>query len=107
MADFSHIFFKPGEHDCLYFFHHLYETYRNKLSIQKLTFVEKAKETLLYCDCCFNERIVRYTKFMHYLEEFFDSVKNWSKEFFNNVKKNLIQYFEKVDELGVAISYGW
>ena len=91
MAHFSRIFFKPGEYDCLHFCHHLYEAYRNKSLIQKLTCVEEARETLLYCDCCFKEKIVRYTRF-----------KYWSKELFDDVKKNLIQYFVKEDELDFA-----
>ena len=87
MADFSHIFFKPEEYECLYFFHHLYETYRNKLSIQKLTFVEKAKETLLYCDYCFNERIVRYTKIMHCLKNFLTASRIGQRNFLTVSRK--------------------
>ena len=86
MAIFSLIFLRPQEYDCLYFYHHLYEAYRNKSIIQKLTCVEGGKKALLYCDCCFNEKIMKYAKHKH-----------WSKEFFDDVKKNLIQYFVRID----------
>ena len=94
MADFSLIFLKPGEDNCLYFCHHLYETYRNKSKIQKLTFVEEDREILLYCDCCL-KKIVKYTVF-----------KYWSKDIFDDVKKNLIQYFVKVDEFSSFVKLG-
>ena len=55
--------------------------------IQKLTCVEGGKEALLYRDCCFKLKIVKYS-----------TQGNWSKEFFDEVKKNLIQYFVTVDD---------
>ena len=81
------IFLRPREYDCLYFCHHFYEAYRNKMMIQKLTCVEGGMEALLYCDSCFKEKITKYT-----------TQRNWSKEFFDDVKKNLIQYFVTIDD---------
>ena len=81
------IFVRPREYDCLYFYHHFYEAYRNKMMIQKLTCVKGGREALSYCDSCFKEKITQYT-----------TQRNWSKEFFDNVKKNLIQYFVTMDD---------
>ena len=81
------ILLRPYEYNCLYFCCHLYEAYIDKSMVQQLTCVEDDSEVLLYCDCCFKEKIVKYITFKH-----------WSKEFFDNFKKNLIQYFVKADE---------
>ena len=64
--------------------------------IQKLTFLEEAREILLYCDCCFKEKIAKYTMF-----------KYWLKEFFDDIKKNLIQYFVKADEFDGFVRLEW
>ena len=75
MADFNLNFIRLKDYDCLCFCDHLYVTYRNKLKIKKLTFIERGREMLLYCDYSFNEKIIKYC-----------GNEGWSKEFFDDVK---------------------
>ena len=89
------IYLKSREYGCLYLCNHFYEAYANNSMFQKCTCVEGGREGLLYCDYCFKEKIVKYTKF-----------KYWSKEFFDNVKKNLIQYFVKIDDYDRMVKLG-
>ena len=67
--------------------------------IINLNCIEKVREALLYCQCCFMEKLNSCSK------EFFDEGKNLSKEFFDDFKKNLIQYFVLVDELSIAVRF--